>query len=229
MNPRKSVEVKTTGTLESFWTDSVPSFKTEPEALGSEPKIAEPALQIFPLKSEEHIEAMEEQELKTPYVEAHALYEQGYYEEAIKKVIALSTHEQANPKNIALLSRAYANQGKLSEALIWCEKAIASEKLNPGLYYHRAMILLEQGATAEAVISLKKALYLDKDLILAHFALGNLAARQGRLKESKRHFGNALDLLKDYQKDKTVPESNGISAGRLSEIIIQMMPREMVA
>jgi chemotaxis protein methyltransferase CheR len=55
--------------------------------------------------------------------------------------------------------------------------------------------------------------------VLAHFALGNLAVQQRKLKESEKHFGNALLLLATYRAEDNLAESDGITAGRLIEII----------
>lgn len=170
-----------------------------------------------------------EEARQASYDEALSLYEQGNHAEATEKILGMIYHGQADSKVIALLTRVYADQGKLTEALAWCEKAIEQDKLNPGLHYLRATILQEQGAVDAAIISLKRALYLDQDLVLAHFALGNIAKRQGREKESDRYFQNALMLLRHYHQDELLPESDGIAAGRLSEIIVTMTGREMVA
>ena len=63
--------------------------------------------------------------------------------------------------------------------------------------------------------------------MLAHFALGNLTSRQGKLKESQKHFENALSLLSAYQQGEVLPESEGIAAGRLAEIIQSTTDREI--
>jgi chemotaxis protein methyltransferase CheR len=126
---------------------------------------------------------------------------------------------------MTLLARVYANQGELAKSLEWCEKALSADKLDSGLYYLRAMILQEQGAVGGATKSLKQALYLDGDFVLAHFALGNLALRQGKIEESGKHFENALLLLGAYRQEETLPESEGMTAGRLSEVIQSMIYR----
>jgi chemotaxis protein methyltransferase CheR len=53
-----------------------------------------------------------------------------------------------------------------------------------------------------------------------HFALGNLAQRQGDARSAKRCFDNALELLAARRDDEVVPESDGLTAGRLREIIL---------
>ncbi len=116
-------------------------------------------------------------------------------------------------------ARSYANLGKLTEAVSWCEKAIAINKLNPAAHYLLAAICQELGQSATAIQSLRHTLYLDPDFVLAHFALGNLCMSHDRYREADRHFGNALALLSLHPYDELVPESNGLTAGRLTDII----------
>jgi len=158
-------------------------------------------------------------EVTTPYEEALALYERGLYPEAEQRLAGFLPPNQENTKETILLCRIRANQGKLAEARMLLEQAIAADKLNPGLHNLLAMILQEQGDDLEAVAALKKALYLDQDLVLAHFALANIELRKRKNKESRRHFDNALSLLDRYRPDEVIPESDGMLAWRLKEII----------
>jgi chemotaxis protein methyltransferase CheR len=121
--------------------------------------------------------------------------------------------------NISLAARLLANQGKLDEAFGLCEKAIVSDKLNPGLYFLRAVILQELGRIDEAAVALKRTLYLDPDFVLAHYSLGNLMLRRGNAKAAKKSFENVLALLNAFREDDVLPESEGLTAGRFKEII----------
>ena len=132
-------------------------------------------------------------------------------------------------------ARAYADEGRLAEASAWCEKAIAADKLNPVHYYLLAVIEQERGQSETAERALGRALYLEPDFALAHFALGNLCLSGGRQQEARRHFGNALALLRACPADALLPESDGLSAGRLVEIIASVQasvpraPKELAA
>ncbi|OGT83674.1 MAG: hypothetical protein A3H91_10335 [Gammaproteobacteria bacterium RIFCSPLOWO2_02_FULL_61_13] len=116
-------------------------------------------------------------------------------------------------------ARACADAGRLAEAITWCEKAISADKLNPAHHYLLATIELERGHSTVSERSLGHALYLDPDFVLAYFALGNLCLSAGRQREARRHFSNALSLLRAYPADAPLPASDGLSAGRLVEII----------
>lgn len=123
------------------------------------------------------------------------------------------------PESFAGMTRALANEGRLAEALASCERWIASDKLNAGAYYVRAAVLIEHGQKEEAQRALRHALYLDPEFVLAHFVLGNLTSSRGADVEARRHFRNALRLLERLQPQDLLPESDGLTAARLTETI----------
>jgi chemotaxis protein methyltransferase CheR len=116
--------------------------------------------------------------------------------------------------------RLLANNGHLAEALSACDEAIGSYKLAPGLYFLRASILQELDKNNEAIKSLKQAIYIDPNYVMGHFTLGNLFIRQGNLNNAKRYFNNALEILNTISNDNILPESEGLSAKYIREIII---------
>jgi chemotaxis protein methyltransferase CheR len=121
------------------------------------------------------------------------------------------------------LARNCAGQGDLAAALSWCEQAVAADRLNPSWHYLRAAILQEQDAVAEAAVALRHAIYLDQDFVMAHFAMGHLALRQANRRAARKHFENVLALLDAYQPEEPLRESEGITAGRLKEIVLSTM------
>jgi len=131
--------------------------------------------------------------------------------------------EPADPGKLSRAARLCANEGRLGEAIEWCEKALAAERLNPLCYYLLATIQQEHGQIDAAAQSLTRALYLDADFALAHFALGNLRLAQGRRREAGRHFANALAVLRARPQDEVLPESDGLSVGRLAEVIASVL------
>jgi chemotaxis protein methyltransferase CheR len=153
------------------------------------------------------------------YGESLLLYEQGFYEEAAQKLSTLLAAEPSDAEGLALLARVYANQGKLAEAGRCSEQAVAADRLNPSYHMLQAAILQEQGAVFEAARALHRALYLEPNLVLAHFALGNIARRQEKVREAAKHFDNARALLGGYAPDQVLPEFDGMTAGRLMEMI----------
>jgi chemotaxis protein methyltransferase CheR len=155
----------------------------------------------------------------TPFAEAVALQEQGRYTEAEAALLGPFGRGPTDPKGLALMARLCADQGRLVDAQTWCEQAVAGDRLNPGGYYLLTTILQEQDRAEEAVAAVRQALYLDPGFVLAYVALGDLARRQGKSEESRRYWATALALLGKYRPEEVLPESDGMAAGRLAEII----------
>jgi chemotaxis protein methyltransferase CheR len=116
-------------------------------------------------------------------------------------------------------ARRCANRGELEQALEACDRAIAADRLHAASHYLRATVLQEQGNTTEAIAGFKRALYLEPDFILAHFALGNLARMEGRISEAERHFSHTATLLRGWNPDDIIPESGGVTAATLLDTI----------
>ncbi len=165
-----------------------------------------------------------------PYIEGMEFFEDGLYEEAAGKFYCILNMDggQETDRNTAmsLLTKSYANMGKLEEALKWCEKTLAADKLNPCTHYLHGTILHESGRLDDAVRAMTSAVFLDPDFAIAHFALGNLARQLGKREESNRHYRTALAVLESYNVEHVVPGSEGITAGRMVDIIQVMIDKE---
>jgi chemotaxis protein methyltransferase CheR len=156
----------------------------------------------------------------SPSTLAASLFAQGRYIETAEMLLESPQHEgRLVSADMALLVRALANQAKLTDALSWCGRWLAADKLNPSAHYLRAVILQELGDSAEARVALQRALYVDPGFVLAHFALGNLARDDGRADATEKHFANALELLRRCAPDEPLPEADGLTAARLIDII----------
>ena len=164
---------------------------------------------------------------RTPYEEAAILYRNGSYEEAEERLRQLMANGGRNQETVVLFTKVLANQGRIEEAIRWCEEAVSADKCNPHLHYLLATILDEQKRFEEVGVSLRKALYLDRNFVLAHFALANLSLRAGKTADARKHFGNVTEILSGYKPDDVIPESEGITAGRLAEIIGTFWMREV--
>jgi chemotaxis protein methyltransferase CheR len=158
-----------------------------------------------------------------PVAMAELLFRQRRYAETAETLLGSLGRHGPGPRVCSLLARALANLGELSNALTWCERWIAADKLDADGHYLCAVILLELGEPARARSSLLRAIYLEPDFALAHFALGNLARNCGNSAAADKHFANALDLLRARPADEIVRESDGLSARRLTETITSML------
>jgi chemotaxis protein methyltransferase CheR len=139
-----------------------------------------------------------------------------------EKVPPVSDRTVSDIGKMSHRARLLADRGELAGALALCEEAVKHDKLIPALHYLQATILQEMGRAGDAVAALQRALYIDQDFIIAHFALGHLLQRQGRNREAGKHLKKALSLLEVYEYGDIPPEAEGMSAGRLIELINAM-------
>lgn len=121
------------------------------------------------------------------------------------------------------MARACADQGRLADAVVWCERALTRDKLNLEGYFLLATIHQEMDAPDLAEQAMRRVLYLDPDYIPAHFALAHLRLLQGYQAEARRYFGNCLTLLERHAQDEVLTHAEGMTAGRLTEVITAAM------
>lgn len=223
ISPEKDFKVKQTFPIQEIMLDHQRYFQQEflfPEKTGITPEIM-PQLPETPPETSKSTgpgQSSNQQALE--------LFERGHYTETAESLHELLSRDQCDADAMTLLARTYANKGDLAKAALWCEKAIATDKLNPSFHYLLSTIMAELGRVEEAVAALKNVLYLDYNFVLAYFSLGNINCQLGKLKESKKNFDNAISLLSGMQTEEIVPESDGITAGRLMEIIKFNFSRE---
>jgi chemotaxis protein methyltransferase CheR len=156
------------------------------------------------------------------YAEAAGALLAVFAQEAAQTAAAFS-HTAHRLRAFSLLTRALANLGQHADARAWGERWIAADKTDSVAHYVHAMVLQEMGEPEAARGSLHRAVYLQPDFALAHFALGNLARAGARTAEANKHFANALYVLRGGPPDALLPESDGMTAGRLAEIIVSLL------
>lgn len=112
-----------------------------------------------------------------------------------------------------------ANEGQAAAALAMCESIAQDMALSPSYHFLHASILQELQRRDEASAALKRALYLDADFVMAHFMLGSLELRDGRVGPARKHFAATLGILETLPADAILPASEGITAAQLMELL----------
>jgi chemotaxis protein methyltransferase CheR len=153
------------------------------------------------------------------YSRAMELYANADYDGAIDILNVLAARPVVDFAIFQLLTRTYANKGRLSEAEIWCTRAMSADPMNAASRYLLALIRIEQQRPDDAMSALRKAIYLEPDFVVAHFTLANLYLLKRKHRESERHLRNALLALRSFRSEEVLPESEGITAGKLIEMI----------
>jgi chemotaxis protein methyltransferase CheR len=155
-------------------------------------------------------------ETKKESINSLSLYEKGEY---LKIIQLLEPSPHISIDDLIILIKSYTNLGRLEQAQAWCQKGFKEEKLNPLLYFLHANVLQEMNRLAEAIFSLKKALYLDSNFIMAHFSLGQLLKKENQTQEAQRHFRNAKLLLNQRKKEEPLLGAEEVTPQQLEDIL----------
>lgn len=115
----------------------------------------------------------------------------------------------------SLRIRALANSAGSEVA----ERAIVTDveqhPLSTELHYLHAILLQNLDRDREAVRAVKRALYIDRSLAIAHFLLGSILGRLGDIEAARRAYQNARDLADRRPPAETLALGDGEPAAGL--------------
>ncbi|HVE74780.1 MAG TPA: CheR family methyltransferase [Mycobacteriales bacterium] len=100
--------------------------------------------------------------------------------------------------------------------------AASGDQLAPDAHYIRGVALANSGADQEALVALRKAVYLDPDSGLAHFLLAGVLARLGDRPAATREYRAAATTLGRRPTDEGAPELGGRTVRELAELCAQL-------
>ncbi|MEP0823480.1 MAG: tetratricopeptide repeat protein [Ignavibacterium sp.] len=200
-------------------TPQPPVSETETAEQLPEPLVASFSAETILPDDEQKIEEEVSSETPDVYLKAFSEYERGAFDSAADYLYAALEKDPHDARLFALLARILASQGDLNRAEQEIQKAIAADKLNHSYRYLHAMISHELGDDEKASRSLREAIYLNAGSALSHFLLATVERRNGKTREANRHFEWTRHLLAEYAPDDLLPESDGMTAGRLLQMI----------
>ncbi len=127
----------------------------------------------------------------------------------------------ANPIVRDHLAEALTGQGRLAEAMEYCQQALQLKPDDPEAHNNLGVALSGQGKLAEAVPYYEQALQLEPDYAEAHNNLGLALADQGNLTEAIPHFERAIQLKPEYTEAHVNLGNAYASQGKLAEAILE--------
>jgi chemotaxis protein methyltransferase CheR len=159
-------------------------------------------------------------------LEGKTLLEIGQPGLAAEKLAAGLKLDPDSTNALLLMAKTEAARGDLGRAEEYAQKVIKFNKLDIRAYYLLSAIYQGLGEEDKSIEYLKKTLYLDPDFFAAHFTLGCLYKRQNKALLANKAFKNVLRLMVGRSKDEIVPETNGITCGKLREIVENSLKQE---
>ena len=143
-----------------------------------------------------------------------AMYAKNYSKALILIEDLLDTNP-SQPEVCYLAAEIYFTQGQAERAREWLDKLIKTNPMFAPGHHLRGMMLMETGMTDKAKESFKKALYLDKGFLMAHFSLANILKSENNYASARREYRNTLNCLPSQNPDDIVAYGGGFNNAAL--------------
>jgi chemotaxis protein methyltransferase CheR len=125
--------------------------------------------------------------------------------------------------------RTALSAGHYEEAAQLAAEAGANEPLRAESFYLRGLALVDAGRDEDALVDLRKAVYLEPQMGFAHFLLAGALDRLGLAAAAGVAYGAAADTLGLYPGDATAEELGGRSVRELAQLCRQLELRLVTA
>lgn len=97
-----------------------------------------------------------------------------------------------------------------------CAAAVDQQPLDTELCYLHAILLMDLGRDDQAIQALRRVIYLDRSLAVAHFTLGALLERRGERIGARAAYRNTIALCASRPAEEVVRLGDGECGGRLA-------------
>jgi chemotaxis protein methyltransferase CheR len=112
-----------------------------------------------------------------------------------------------------------ADSGDYQRASELCQNLIARDPTSATLRYYEAMLAQVSDDLQGAEIALRRALYLDRNFILAHYRLGLLLLGRRQDADARRALATAIKLASRLPDDADIPHGQGVTAASFSAAV----------
>jgi chemotaxis protein methyltransferase CheR len=141
------------------------------------------------------------------------------WSEVVEMVDASIKQEGEDLRLLQYKARAMANLGQLARAEQLFECILAQDPTDKHTYLIQSCVLTELNKLPEAEEALRKVIYLDPELAEAHYQVGLLRLRDGRLEAGLKSLQNALQLAEKSDPHGIVHGTQDVTYHRLTQIL----------
>ncbi|WP_269715621.1 CheR family methyltransferase [Caulobacter sp. NIBR2454] len=113
--------------------------------------------------------------------------------------------------------RAAADAGRYDAAHALCRAAIGERPDAAELHLYEGVILQAMDCSTEAEQAFRRALYLSRDFVMAHYHLGLLLAATGRKPSGRKALATAAKIAGTLDGDVRLTAGSGLTAGALRQ------------
>jgi chemotaxis protein methyltransferase CheR len=108
-------------------------------------------------------------------------------------------------------------------ALTWLNRAQTEDQFQPQVYHLRALVQWQLGDMAEALSSLRQALYCDNSFALAHYTIAEVYETQRNHRLALRHWRLAQDSIEGLPSDLPLPFAQELTVEMLQSLLDQRL------
>ena len=95
---------------------------------------------------------------------------------------------------------------------------IERDRLNPTVHFYQALILEQMNHHGDAEQAFRRALYLDRHFVFAHYHLALLLRKTGNRAGSMQSLNNVRGLLSAMSPRQPIAEADGLTADELGQL-----------
>ncbi|HKN93192.1 MAG TPA: CheR family methyltransferase [Thermoleophilaceae bacterium] len=154
-----------------------------------------------------------------PADEAYKLFQAGRSGDAINELEKLAAEQPTDYRAPYLLAKIFASKMRFPEAERWIDVALKNRELAAESHYLRGIVLQEQGRLDEALEAFRRSVFLDQGFVLGHFAAAGVFGRTGQIARAKKSLATVAELLSGRPAADVLPEGDGLTVGRLQELV----------
>jgi chemotaxis protein methyltransferase CheR len=114
--------------------------------------------------------------------------------------------------------RSLADQGDVEGALQLSLSLTSKEPLNAVLYFYSGLLFDQLARHTPAADALGRAVYLDREFVLAHYYLGIVQQKLANKPGATKSFRNVMQLLEGLEQTTSLPNADGLNVGDLNEL-----------
>lgn len=114
--------------------------------------------------------------------------------------------------------RALADEGNLESALQLCDSLIVAYPLQANFHFYRALLLDQIAGHKAALESLNRAIYLDREFVLAHYYTGTTLLKLSNSVAAIKSFRNVQRLIAARDPAECLPNAEGMTIADLDEL-----------
>jgi chemotaxis protein methyltransferase CheR len=125
--------------------------------------------------------------------------------------------------------RRFADRGDWENAVQHCHRLLAQDGLNPIVHFYHALLQEQMGLGTEAERSLRHAIYLDRNFLLAHYHLGLALAKGDQPHLAARSCENVLRLSAGMRDQDTLENGDGLTVAALKQMAKMLLQNSGVS